>query len=701
MKYYLCVDEKGEFENRVFKEQSSSVGGYICDETQYRQLKLYCSNALDIHNKKYPNLNLDSNKLHFRVLHCGQDWLRPQDQWRYPAEIGQSFIKTLIQQIEGKLNLICRTSGSPALNLHPQHNYTICLISLIAGIITDNENILKNATELVVRVAIRHSKVLSGMAAYDPDTYWDVFSKQIVYVIKKSGILKKLNIIIQLGDANKDKDLIIADILLGAMSSSVYSESLSGFKKRLYEVNNFYHISLTNKPSEFLNNLIDTNRKEEAIILALDFLNSDDKNQISAGESFLGKKLPDLISDENTSKNLAAMLDLRLNSILFERYTSPSALINIRKITSKIIQIHEENKIDPTPQLLERCLYYLIHCEAHEGISPVNPSDSYSEKYEHFFNISGTQIYPSLPERIHRRLETKLIAVQTLYFNTFLFEKLETHLRKDIKDYENAFGIYHKTEKTDDLYARLCGTYGQSLGFIGSIYNNEDQIKTAIDYLKLDVSYLPDDSIFKFQGYSFITSGYWMLNDLNGCRDSFKQQYGTIKDEKELIDKIFKNEPLEGGSIFQYLDWIRYAEMNDRLKENNGKIIGITSDILTLTVNKIKHLANEYPYNLFIKWFAVMEYRAGAKSKSLKLLELINQKPKEDSIFYIMTSVVTRMIIKSINKENIYGDDIINHIKNLSERYSGFLRFAEIKGLSEKKELDIEEIARLMPYYYS
>jgi len=66
-----------------------------------------------------------------------------------------------------------------------------------------------------------------------------------------------------------------------------------------------------------------------------------------------------------------------------------------------------------------------------------------------------------------------------------------------------------------------------------------------------------------------------------------------------------------------------------------------------------------------------------------------------------MQPVLARMILNRINGENIYDDTVIRVIDELSKRYTGFEKFAEVKGLKDRKEFSIEELARLMPYYYS
>jgi len=707
MKYYLCIDETGEFENKIFKNRPSSVGGFLCDENIYRELKTHLTIALKRHNNDakndpdYPGFDLRNDKLHYRVLHCGQDNLRPHKQWSYPANLGQQFIKILIDQLNGKIDLLCRTAGSPPLNLHPQHNYTVCLISLIAGVINDNKDIISKADELNIRIAKRSSVVLSGMAVDAPATYRELFINQVAGIISKINVTNKVKINVEIGDANKDFDLIIADLLLGVMTGRIYTDDIINYNYKIFDVNNFYHISLTDRPTELLTRLIESDKAEEAALLAVDYYNSSDDNQKNAGYQFLNITFPSLLREASFTISFTSILDARLNNILNERYTSPESLKRIRNITTLLIRLNEEKKIELSLPIIERCLYYLVHCEAHEGISSDSINSSYSAKYDTFFKESGKYIFPSLPDRINKRLETRLISVQTLYFNNFLFDTFISEFEVEISNYEKIFNKIHSLEKIDDLYARLCGTYGQAYGFQGSIIGDKKLIESAIDYINLDISYLPVNSIYRSQGYSFIITAYWMLDDLQRCRDSFRNYFGDIKNDEELADRIFSKSPFDPGSIFIYLDWLRYCELNDRLKGSRGVIAGIERDKLYKLANEIKKSATLYPFNLLIKWIAIIELRGGFKKRAIDLLKMINIKSSDDSVFYTMQTVINGMMIKRINDESIYDEFAVQSIKELADRYPGFAKFAEIKGLLHKTDMDVEELARLMPYYYS
>jgi len=87
----------------------------------------------------------------------------------------------------------------------------------------------------------------------------------------------------------------------------------------------------------------------------------------------------------------------------------------------------------------------------------------------------------------------------------------------------------------------------------------------------------------------------------------------------------------------------------------------------------------------------------------MQLLQLID-KPIDNSIFYQMTAAIAKMMMRAIEQNNQRDEEISNTIKILRSQYPGFKRFAEAKNLSDDVKQNnhtIEEIVRLMPYYYS
>ena len=149
------------------------------------------------------------------------------------------------------------------------------------------------------------------------------------------------------------------------------------------------------------------------------------------------------------------------------------------------------------------------------------------------------------------------------------------------------------------------------------------------------------------------------------------------------------------------MDWIRYTEMYDRINGKKGLIDTNNEYSISEILLKVKDHANNYPYNLFIKWGALLEYRAGNRKEASNLLKLLEEPSREKSIFFSMIPVIARMMQNAINEKYIYDNKSVKTITALSDNYPGFKRFAEAKGLLNRKDMNVEEIARLLPYYYS
>ena len=703
MKYYLCVDEKGQFEHDLFKKEKSTVGGFFCNESSYYKIEHTFENFLKEFNKKVtqykPHIpKLTKSELHFRILHCGKDPFK--EGFTYPKDKGQQFIKEILSKVKNNLLMICHTSGKSPLYLHPQHNYVIALISLIAGVITNQKEILKGSNELIIKIATRNKIVLSGHAQEDKEKYQSILKKEIEETLRRALLPAELEIKLEFLQAKDNYHLILADFLLGAMYDSIYAEEISPLPKKIFDINQFYHISLGNKPERILSDLQKNSNIKEAALLALDFYNNKEEKYQESAKSFLYNILPEFLQRKDFSLEFASLLDLFLSEINAQRHASPTSLEDLKRTSSILLEIEKEKNLSLPPSIKERCLYYLVHYEAHSGVS-ADPQNSYSQQYENFFKDNGHLIYPSLPERVSKRLETKLIALQSLYFNNFLFEDIIKDFEPEINLYEQTFKILHQREKTDSLYARLCGTYAQALAFCGSINNNKKLIYDAIDYFSIDLQYLEEDSQFKHQCLSFLLSCYWMLEDIENYKKIFRDMVEDFDNIDELLHKIEKARLSENEKIFRLLDFMRYAELAERLDFDN--LSAKSKKTLLGLTEKYSNKAIYYPYNLFIKWNALLQFRYGCTEKAMQLLQLID-KPIDNSIFYQMTAAIAKMMMRTIEQNNQRDEEISNTIKILRSQYPGFKRFAEAKNLSDDVKQNnhtIEEIVRLMPYYYS
>ncbi|MFC1670797.1 hypothetical protein ACFL20_10435 [Spirochaetota bacterium] len=706
MKYFLCLDESGSFEHKQFIKSPSTVGGLLCSLEDYKAYSNLRSSLLKEHNNSYTQAGVRPlglrGDLHYRLLKHGKDFIDNENKWEYPKEKGNIFINSFLKNIHDKIIFVCKTSGIPPINLHPQHSYMVCLLSLISGILNNEFVKFNDGDELITVVASRARKVLSGVAEREPEKYHKLLASEIEKVLKNSSTFNKIKITVESGYANKNPELQFADLILGALiDKSDFKEAFLKINSITINVRDYYHVSLSDNFVNLLMDIKKTGNVDEAILLSFDMMISNNNKAKKVGHDFIEKNLIAFLNNHENSKALVDSIDSKLHDIIRLRTVDDESMNYVFEITNKLLNIINRINKDTLEvlRLKERCLYHLVGWEAHTGISPKDINDSFTYKHEHFMKNHGAKIYPSLIERLNVKLETKLISVQTLYFNTLKFNELEENFSSDIQKYEKAFKVYHNEEKVDDLYARLYGTYGQALAFEASINNDVNKFNDAAYYLLADVEYINRESIYYKQGESYVHSLYWSMGDLNNCRLWISKLLES-KDDDNSIASSLKNLKFK-ENIYIYLDWARFAELNDRLNNNNGTFAGMSDENMLKLADLIGNDGRVYPYNLFSKWISVMLFRKGNIDKAIEVLGSYAPLGKGFNLIDEMFSLITKMMANALGKTDIIDSAIAGSIRDLTIEYPGFKRLIDSKNVINKDNLSLEDIARLLPYYYS
>lgn len=703
MKYYLCLDERGSFEHKEFVSAQSAVGGYLISQHGHDRLPILLESIIEKHNEEVKQINdkipsLKKGDLHFRMLKLGHDPLK-KNNFRYPKEIGTDLVTTVLNTLKAEAIFFCRSAGQPQLNLHPQHTYIICLISLIAGIIDSPNTLFKHGDEIVVKIASRSHEVLTGKAQEDIQKYQEILTDEIQSAIEPLSNNRSLRISFNFGSARKDEDLIFADFAISAMLDNDFRSIIPNDKKLIVNVRNYYHVSFGDRAIPIIENLWESGAIDDAMLLALDLSNTKEESTAQKAQSFIAQHFPQFLNNEIKTYSFANMFSARMEELLSQRYENPAAFEALRTMCTMVLNYTDNANSIASDRIRERALFYLVHWEAHSGKAYRNPDDSYTTRYDNFFTSKGTNLFSSLLARLERKLETKLIAVQTLFFNSFFFEELCSFLEEDIIAYEDAFKEYHKKEPVDDLYARLCGTYGQALAFVASMYDDQKKFETAKHYLQRDIEFVPPYSIYYQQGLSFLASLYWCMGNIEEMRTAIARELNCHVSDEAIMQALKILDIQKGSHIFIYLDWIRYVElcMRKQTRLQEGKILSI----IDTAVNAIGEQKSKYPHNLFIKWAAVLHHRAGNSSRALKILGEPEIPLQSETIFDTIDPLIESLLVRAISGKGEDDTVYFEHIRNLANQFPGFARFAEKKGLLQTLPQSVDEISRLMPYYYA
>ena len=700
MNYILCIDETGQFEHKKFVRSPFSVGGYVVKENDFRQLKTLRDRWISSFNNEYSREHpesypVDQKHLHFRCLDQGMDRLRSNGKWPLSEDQGRAFIEYISKELSDIACCTCRTSGTPHMKLHPQHSYTACLLALIAGLVEDKDSIFTRGDSILVRISKRSKDVLTGKAYEFPDTYWELFTGELEKKLDPIGRATGISFSFDIGNARKDTDLQFADIVLGIQTNTGYRHLKEQFSTHIINVIDFYHVTIGTGREKILKDLSRQGLRADAIMLALDFLISNDPAAKRTGGDFLENEIINMHGNSTEDRALSQLSDSRFSELLAQRYQEPGILEKIRDAAEFVIKIAGKSRQGSMPHTMERCLHYLVEYEAHSGRLCSSPGDSYTSQFDKFFSTHGSTVYPCMLERMRTRLETMLISVQALYFNTFLFDELMGTMEKEISTYDKLFGNALAQDPVDDLYARICGTYGQACAFAGSVKGDHDMIREGRDYIALDIEHIKPGTIYYDHGLSFLASVNWELGDTRGMSDALSLMNGKDKHAPLLTEKLLNESP------FMFLDLLRFAELCRRSGDDPESAAGIDTGSLCSMIKGHPARALEYPFNLIFKWTAVFAFRAGNKDMAAELLDLSLAQGHEESIFDAAFPLVNRMLYNAVRGDAPIDKNIWQGLERLGSAYPGFSRFLKERGITGESRLTVDEVARFLPFYYS
>ena len=189
-----------------------------------------------------------------------------------------------------------------------------------------------------------------------------------------------------------------------------------------------------------------------------------------------------------------------------------------------------------------------------------------------------------------------------------------------------------------------------------------------------------------------------MLDDESHCREYIGKLLRCAEDNDSLIAAAHALAPDKNSFLF--LDFLRFAEMYDRLHGCSGKYLG--SDELTCDIERKIETLNSpisYPLNLVLKWAAIMYARSDRNEKAVELLSKY-QNNDESTPLFVLHGIVFRMLKNIVKGRSACDPDIRKRVESLTSEFPGIAIFAEKTGFPEKQKT-AEEVARVLPFYYS
>lgn len=672
-KYYLCLDETGQFELYAYYKQASFVGGYLCDEKTYGELLGSFEGVLQTLQSSAEK-PMTYRDLHFREIE-DKDLLHGLENWW--GQFDLSLIKS---------------KGMPLLNLHPQQAYSHALLAVICQAV----DLLAESgekTELEVWYALRGGGLLTEIE----DEYFDSYQAGVRSMIQKmaSQYAEKsaVNVKVKFGMASSksknappDKQLVLADLVVGTMRFN--PEFVQKQKLRVLTVEVKKRIELQIKGKEALPEAVDEADPVTLLLIELE------RYTASNGEKKNGDRIKRLVRKDQTGSVVPVFISV-LKQLYLEWRDLDGDLPALAVAAQLAVDCFAGQEARPDLlQLKEQGLYYLLHAAAHSG---QGGADSFAwRNYRSFMEQYGEAVYPELLLRITTFLEALLIGVQEQYFNVLNWDWLEAEL----SGYAAAYRSIHQAGgvllgSMDSLGARLNGTEGQALAFIGCRDEDRDSLELAEEYLLEDVRMLDDDNPFHVQGLSFLHSLYWWRQDIEKCNSILSQILRCPPDKRSMTAAATGLAAGRRG-LFQLLDWLRYTALRGAADDDFS---AETALIKEKVIPWIDALEPCYPVNLAAKWCAVVVAQSGAAVPD-QLWQLMGAGVTADPLATLF-AVNGRMVRRAVNGKTALSSEDEKRLTASGKEYPGVQRLLESRLDLFRGKCDPFTAARFLPYYYS
>lgn len=673
-KYYLCLDETGQFESRRFYNQASFVGGYLCGEKAYRALV----EGLPVElgrlqsGEKKP---VQVNGLHFRELTDKKELLQGLCSW------WSGFDLTLIQ-----------SSGMPLLNLHPQQAYSHALLAVIFEavdfLVRSSEDV-----DLQVWYALRGGELLTTIEQANFKVYQETVRSMIQTMACHYSGKTNVTVSVNYGWASvsgpsgrPDLQLVLADLVVGEIRSDKKHLLEKGIP--LLRANVQQRISLQIRPGTVLPETADQEQPVAALLTALELFCGTDPQKAD------GDRIKRIVRQDPTGTVAEVFLTALKQFYLEWRDLNSDLSILERAAQLAAVCLDGQQPRRDLLQLKEQGLYYLLHVAAHRGQGGVQKSAW--DAYKNYMQQYGEAVYPGLPERISATIEALLIGVQELYFNVLDFDPLEAELQQYSGFYRNfrdagtaQFG------KLDSLGARINGTEGQALAFTGCRDDDADRLELAEEYLEEDLKMLAVDDPFYLQGLSFLHSLHWWKMDTAKCQRYLSRILGTDCDDDSIAGAA-GNMAEKRSDLFKLVDWLRYTA----LRGEQGAALAAEVELLQSKIMPwIEALPPVYPLNLAAKWICVICTMAKAPVPE-KLWESAAAEILAEPLGTLF-SVSGRMLRRSCNGKVPLSKEDEKRLRSAAENFPGVKRLLSSRLEQFRQKCSPFEAARFLPYYYS
>jgi len=660
MTWHLCIDETGEFEFLLKKNSTSRIVGCLCDQNQTGRIRKELKPVLDRHG-------IDHN--HFCEIRDGQRRERLVDE--------------LLTCLPGWTRAVVRTTGAKFFSIHPQQAYSVCLVALILGTIEHNGDLLRGH-ELRVSIAQR-SGVITETQESSRKEFNSAFAEAVRSQVERIAARSSITVTVTVGSAFRDPELILADMVTG-LTNSAHARLSETVPLQDINVHAYFSVVFGQEAGDLLTLAIEGKKWVEAFALLVDTCQQMDiARWTGLAQTIIPKVVAgdagDIVSD-GLDRIGTVLLDLRGAGM-----QAMESLFTLCRTVLACAGIH--------PRTRERALYYAVHAAAHSG--RIEEGKTYVARYMELLRTHGPALFPDQFERFRRLIDIRLVAVQALWFNQLDFSAVEPALANDLALFRSLRAplLEAGLGATDDLYARLLGTVGQSHAFAAAMTDDPDMLDLAQLEIEEDLSLLPPGDPFIAQGLSFLHSLLWWRRDLEGARRVLARILDVTEGLDAMLDEAIR--PLAGSSDkgFVLLDWLRFAALRQALtgvRPSDG-ILEILASNPAMTTG--------YPWNLVAKWTAWLFHATGQLRPAHALMTSVLATNADTTPLGIMLQTVLEGWDALNRGKNPLEGTYLTNLEHCAGFGPAFAACIQLRKRVWVAPVDPFEAARFLPYYFS
>lgn len=707
MKYYIYIDESGDFGEAISKKKSSVVGGISSRLDSEGWAAVHRAFVFEFNKKNKANL-LYPVHFHCAPLLTGK---LPETS-QIPEPIRQRFVEEMFHEVvkQGSFGLASINRKS-RFAFSRQATYGINLVAALKAGLLHLAQQTSDCDALEIVIAQRTiGETRTSMN--DSRTYMEDLLPFLQSQLASGGcdgarLTRKLitaqTLILRTGRADLDPGLMAADFICQVRNKNYLRQELLvktepndlifGDYEAFYEV----EVQRLIESSQYAAAISIAHRSMERSVANREIQRALDELQKESDVEILRRELAALLAEAH---------------LLIEKRTlEPFALEAARKILESLISIARPQIFSTVEvpvkrawaDMLVHALVDLTACHNHSG--DTEHQTLIEKDLQSVFEVFGTLISITYHQRKEILLEAKTRNLNVL-FNDYRFTEVIDSFESDVqlRETEIPEGV------PDELLGKMLGTLGQAWAFLARI--EPEWAPTSRDYFERSKRHFAPGTLFHSMTVNYLTTLALQEGQVEvACREmNGHTGLPQAKRADDITNGLARFLTHKNTSAFDAVNYLRIVSVCAEL----GRPVEI--EALKQAVHHwLPLLQNAHPYEQICKWFAYQYYLAGEYDratdlckKGIQICDSIGFTGQTISLSIIGLNVICRAAMNDRQGLSHYRSVFENLVQKLLGQSKGFgdyiHHFGGTSGMSamidQQNRDGATQICRFLPFSY-